>query len=188
MTFQLQWVTLVIKRVFTLSICFKLFRTRPHCIYEDQWRNVACPRMFLYLLKNPWAIHYPTKPLGLATSNYYLEYCCNLSGGVALIVWFTTNGMCAKNNTIIYVRRASNSKRDCDAWSLLLLAATVRSFAHMLLGISDRNSMLQTRKQRKKLSVVTRRFAFWKIMDKVQTHVDYWITLYMAGLLNTLPS
>jgi len=24
-------------------------------------------------------------------------YCCNLSGGVALIVWFTTNGMCAKN-------------------------------------------------------------------------------------------
>ena len=26
--------------------------------------------------------------------------CCNLSGGVALIVWFTTNGMCVKNNTI----------------------------------------------------------------------------------------
>jgi len=27
-------------------------------------------------------------------------YCCNLSGGFALIVWFTTNGMCVKNNTI----------------------------------------------------------------------------------------
>ena len=27
-------------------------------------------------------------------------YCCNLSGGLALIVWFTTNGMCAKKNTI----------------------------------------------------------------------------------------
>jgi len=26
--------------------------------------------------------------------------CCNLSGGVALNVWFTTNGMCAKNNNI----------------------------------------------------------------------------------------
>ena len=26
--------------------------------------------------------------------------CCNLSGGVALIVWFTTNGMCGQNNTI----------------------------------------------------------------------------------------
>jgi len=94
-------------------------------------------------------------------------YCCNLSGGVALIVWFTTNGMCVKNNTIIYVDRASNSKRDCHlvalpmltcerlnvmtsvreeilrAWSLLLLATTVRSFAHMPLGISDRNITLQ---------------------------------------------
>jgi len=88
--------------------------------------------------------------------------CCNLSGGVALIVWFTTNGMCVKNNIIIYVARASNSKKDCDvkalpiltcerlnvtrsvrkerlrAWSLLLLAATVRSFAHIPIGISDR--------------------------------------------------
>jgi len=39
--------------------------------------------------------------------------CCNLSGGVALIVWFTTNGMCTKNNNIyiyIYVVRTSNNK------------------------------------------------------------------------------
>ena len=28
------------------------------------------------------------------------RYCCNLSGGVALIVWFTTNGLCAKNKNI----------------------------------------------------------------------------------------
>jgi len=35
--------------------------------------------------------------------------------------------------------QASNNKRDCDARSLLLLAAMVRSFAHMPLGISDRN-------------------------------------------------
>jgi len=42
------------------------------------------------------------------------EHCCNLSAGVALIVWFTTNGMCVKNNTIIYVPRATNSKRDCE--------------------------------------------------------------------------
>jgi len=32
------------------------------------------------------------------------------------------------------------AKRDFDAWSLLLLAAAVRSFAHMPLGISDRNT------------------------------------------------
>jgi len=61
-----------------------------------------------------------------------------LSGGVALIVWFTTSGMCVKNSTIIHVARASNSQRDCDTWSLLLLAASVRSFEHMPLGISDR--------------------------------------------------
>jgi len=35
------------------------------------------------------------------------QCCCNLSGGVALIVWFSTNGMCGKNNTIC-VARASN--------------------------------------------------------------------------------
>ena len=40
--------------------------------------------------------------------------CCNFSGGVALIVWFTTNGIWVKNNTMIYVARASNSKRDCE--------------------------------------------------------------------------
>ena len=65
--------------------------------------------------------------------------CCNFCGSVALIVWFTRNGMCVKTNTIVYVARASNSKR-LRAWSLLLLAATVRSFAHMPLRISDRNS------------------------------------------------
>jgi len=65
---------------------------------------------------------------------------CNLSGGVALIVWFTRNGMYSKNNTVIYVARASNSKRDCNAGSVLLLAATMQSFAHMPLGISDHKS------------------------------------------------
>jgi len=36
--------------------------------------------------------------------------CCNLSVGVALNMWFTTNGMCAKNNTHIYVARTSNDR------------------------------------------------------------------------------
>ena len=65
------------------------------------------------------------------------DRCCNLSGGVALIVWFTTNGMCAKNKNICKWREQAIIE-----WSLLLLAATVRSFAHMPLGISDRNSGL----------------------------------------------
>jgi len=42
----------------------------------------------------------------------------------------------------ICVARTSFNKRDCDAWSLLLLAAAVRRFAHMPLGISDRNKMV----------------------------------------------
>ena len=46
-----------------------------------------------------------------------------------------------KNNTIMCIARASNSKRDCEHDYLLLLAATVRSFAHMPLGISDRNKI-----------------------------------------------
>jgi len=36
---------------------------------------------------------------GIITSLTGKEHCCNLSVGVALNVWFTTNGMYAKNNT-----------------------------------------------------------------------------------------
>jgi len=64
--------------------------------------------------------------------------CCNLSGGVALIVWFTTNGMCVKNSTIHICGANKQQQSDHGMWTLLLLAATVRSFAHMPLGISDR--------------------------------------------------
>ena len=53
--------------------------------------------------------------LRFSQSHLYMVVCCfNLSGGVALIVSFTTNGICVKNNTIIYVARASNSKIDCE--------------------------------------------------------------------------
>ena len=44
-------------------------------------------------------------------------YCCNLSGGVALIVWFTTNGLCVKNNTMMYAARASNNRVIPIEWS-----------------------------------------------------------------------
>jgi len=37
-------------------------------------------------------------------------YYCNLSFGVALNVRFTTNGMCANNNTHIYGARTSNNR------------------------------------------------------------------------------
>ena len=61
------------------------------------------------------------------------------SVGVALNVRFTTNTMCAKNNTHMYVVQTSN-KSDFVRWSLLLLVATVRSFLHLPLRLSHRNS------------------------------------------------
>ena len=55
---------------------------------------------------------------------------CNLSVGVALNVRFTTNGMCAKNNTDISVARTSNKGVMSSVDMHFLLAATVWSFAH----------------------------------------------------------
>ena len=48
--------------------------------------------------------------------------CCNQSVGVALNVWFTTNGMFAKNNTHIHVARTSNNRviTACDLCCCLL--------------------------------------------------------------------
>ena len=48
-------------------------------------------------------------------------YCCNLSGGVALIVWFTTNGMCVKNNTIHICGTNKQQKSDCGVEALPIL-------------------------------------------------------------------
>ena len=58
--------------------------------------------------------------------------CCNLSSGVALIVWFTTSGMCVQNNTIIYVARAivrEIAAHDLYCW-----------FCAYAARVSDRNS------------------------------------------------
>ena len=60
----------------------------------------------------------------------YYGLCCNLTFNVAFNVRLTTNGLCAKNNTRICLTRTSNN---CELlWrSLLLLAATMWSFAHV---------------------------------------------------------
>ena len=51
------------------------------------------------------------------------------------------NGMCVKKKHHMYVAQTSNN-RVISSGDLLLLAATVRSFAHMLLWISDRNNII----------------------------------------------
>jgi len=62
-----------------------------------------------------------------------LFYCCNLSGGVALIVCFTTNGMCAKNKNIYawreqaIVREIASSVVACCHGAKLCAHAVFRS-------------------------------------------------------------
>jgi len=65
--------------------------------------------------------------------------CCNFSVSVALNVQFTMNGMCVMNNTHILCGVSKQKDNEHGVWSLLLLAATVWSFAHLLLGLSSRN-------------------------------------------------
>ena len=47
-----------------------------------------------------------------------VRLCCNLSVGFAR---FTTNGMCAMNNTHIHVVRTSDNESDHSLWSLFCL-------------------------------------------------------------------
>ena len=55
--------------------------------------------------------------------------------------WVTSNNACEPGEQLIVLANA-NDESDLIGWSLLLLAAMVRSFAHMPLGISDRNKMV----------------------------------------------
>ena len=57
--------------------------------------------------------------------------------------WVTSNDVCEPGEQLIVLANG-NGESDLVGWSLLLLAATVRSFAHMPLGISDRNSVMET--------------------------------------------
>ena len=57
--------------------------------------------------------------------------------------WVTSNNACEIGEQLIVLAKGDDES-DLVGWSLSLLAATVRSFAHMPLGISDRNTMSAT--------------------------------------------
>jgi len=58
---------------------------------------------------------------------------------------------CVKNNTTHICGANKQEQRDHGMWTLLSLAATVRSFAHMPLRISDRNTThCKNQRQRKR--------------------------------------
>ena len=52
--------------------------------------------------------------------------------------WVTSNNACEPGEQLIVLANGDDES-DLVGWSLLFLAATVRSFAHMPLGISDHN-------------------------------------------------
>ena len=118
------WSLLLDIRYLWRHIMTSCWRFPNQCFGEVCWHNlhiVLHALSFLAVVQCVTAI--------VATSPVVLHWLCDspLTG-------------CARR-TKIYMRGASNSKRDCDPWSLLLLAAAVRSFAHMPLGISDRSIM-----------------------------------------------
>ena len=60
----------------------------------------------------------------------------------AIIEWFwwvASNNACEASEQLIVLAHGDDES-DLVGWNLLLLAATVRSFAHMPLGLSDRNT------------------------------------------------
>jgi len=90
----------------------------------------------------------------------------------------------------ICVARASNNERDCDAWSLLLLAATVRSYAHMPLGISDRNNTQNFRlfcsvrysKGNEQQAGLWSRNSNFRLLGSRSRHLNCWLWLRLQHL------
>jgi len=65
--------------------------------------------------------------------------CCNISGGVTLNVWFTTNGMCAKNNNI-YVTWTSSDRVIAAHELYCCLLPRCKALRTCCSGFSDHNS------------------------------------------------
>ena len=55
---------------------------------------------------------------------------CNLSGGVALTVWFTTNGMCAKNKNICMWREQAIIEWSCLVIFIVACCHSVKLCTH----------------------------------------------------------
>jgi len=109
------WHFLWILCSFKLKFCF--FSKEGMCLKCN--RDIMVPKVKLL-------VHQQYNPVLQVRLKYYfvenIYYCCNLSVDVALNVLFTTNEMCAKNNTHIYVARTSNNGMimACDLYCCLL--------------------------------------------------------------------
>jgi len=73
---------------------------------------------------------------------------CNLSGGVALIVWFTTNGMCAKNKNICKWREQAIIEQSRRVSSIVACCHGVKLRAHAARDFrSQQNTLSATSAQ-----------------------------------------
>jgi len=78
------------------------------------WLNKRERKRYIFLQETTSFLYYYER---WKSHGSFSTWCCNLSVGVALNVWFTTNGMCAKKNNHIYVARTSNNTV-IAAWNL----------------------------------------------------------------------
>jgi len=108
------------------------------CSCELRWRSVECVSFHcfnalpdIFAVMNCSVLGYRWQmsawfnyflPTGHFTKTWQLAglfqqkmYCCNLSGGVALIVWFTTNEMCVKNKNM-YAWSEQAITREIATW------------------------------------------------------------------------
>ena len=76
------------------------------------------------------------------------EYCCNLSGGVALIVWFTTNGMCAKNKNICTWREQAITEWSRRVISIVACYHGAKLCAHAARDFRSKQCQWRHRKMR----------------------------------------
>jgi len=72
-------------------------------------------------------------------------YCCNLSGGVALIVWFTMNRMCVKNNTKKFQREQAIVREIASMISVVACCHGAKLCAHAARDIGSQQNGAATR-------------------------------------------
>jgi len=100
--------------------------------------------------------------------------CCNLSGGVALIVWFTTNRICA-NNKSIYVWR----EQAIIEWSRRVISIVACCLGVKLCAYAARDFRLQ---QYQQISIIM--YRKYLIMNAT---TPFFCTNYLEAQIGTLP-
>ena len=90
-----------------------------------------------------WVPHLPHVICKIDSS--VLFHCCNLSTGIAFNVWFTTNGMCAKNNNMYTWHEQAIIKWLRDMISIVACCHSVKLCAHAARAFRSQQNGAVTR-------------------------------------------